>query len=128
MAPARKRSRQRDAVLQCIRSTTCHPTADWIFSRLKPVMPELSRGTVYRNLSILRQEGEICSVGVSGGMEHFDGDVHPHVHFVCTTCGGVTDLMEVPVPGAVEVPGKVNAVALTYHGTCENCLQIENET
>ena len=122
MGPVRKNSRQRSAILACIKSTTCHPTADWVFKALKPEMPELSLGTVYRNLNVLRQEGEIMSVGFNGGMEHFDGDVHPHAHFFCGTCGSVSDLMDVPLPPLPEMAsGTVNAVALTFHGTCRDC-------
>jgi len=128
MRPARNRSRQRTAILDCIRSTTCHPTADWVFKTLKPQMPELSLGTVYRNLNILRQEGDILSVGFTGGMEHFDGDTHPHAHFFCGDCGCVMDLMDVPLPRAPkDVPGTIGAVALTFHGTCQHCLTQETE-
>ena len=128
MRPARNRSRQRMAILDCIRSTTCHPTADWVFKTLKPQMPELSLGTVYRNLNILRQDGEILSVGFAKGMEHFDGDTHPHAHFFCGGCGAVTDLMNVPLPSfPQDAPGAVGAVALTFHGTCQHCLTQETE-
>ena len=124
MRPARNRSKQRLAILDCIRSTTCHPTADWVYKTLRPRMPELSLGTVYRNLNILRQEGQIQSVGYHGGMEHFDGDLHSHAHFFCTDCGAVTDLMEIPVPTAPELAsGRVDAVALSFHGTCSSCLK-----
>ena len=123
MGAARKNSKQRSAILACIKSTTCHPTADWVFKMLKPQMPELSLGTVYRNLNVLRQEGEIMSVGFNGGMEHFDGDVHPHAHFFCGSCGCVSDLMDVPIPQApITSAGTVNAVALTFHGTCQTCM------
>ena len=122
MGPARKNSRQRSAILACIKSTTCHPTADWVYKTLKPQMPDLSLGTVYRNLNILRQEGEIMSVGFNGGMEHFDGDVHPHAHFFCGNCGCVSDLMDVTLPSIPETAeGKISAVALTFHGICRSC-------
>lgn len=129
MRPARNRSRQRTAILDCIRSTTCHPTAHWVFEQLKPQMPELSLGTVYRNLNILRQEGEILSVGFSCGNEHFDGDIHPHAHFFCGDCGSVVDLMDVALPKIpCNAPGEIGAVALTFHGTCQNCLTNATET
>lgn len=128
MRPNRNRSKQRDAILHCIQSTTCHPSADWIYKTLKPEMPGLSLGTVYRNLNILRQEGDIQSVGFNGGMEHFDGDVHPHAHFFCSGCGCVTDLMDVPIPPAPETQsGIISATSLSFHGTCQSCLAKENE-
>ena len=78
---------------------------------------------MYRNLSVLQQQGDIISVGVNGGMEHFDGDLHPHAHFFCKTCGKVTDIMDAPLPKPIEVEGSVEGVALTYHGKCKTCLE-----
>ena len=57
MATVRKHSRKRDAILACLRSTTCHPTAEWVYQQLKPAIPDLSLGTVYRNLSMFKDEG-----------------------------------------------------------------------
>lgn len=126
METLRRNSKKRSAILECIQSTTCHPTADWIFQQLKPTIPDLSLGTVYRNLNVLRQQGDIISVGVSGGMEHFDGDLHPHAHFFCKMCGKVIDVMDAPLPKPVELEGTVDGVALTYHGVCRPCLEQEN--
>ena len=123
MDTLRRTSKKRSAILECIQGTTCHPTADWIFRQLKPEIPDLSLGTVYRNLSVLQQQGDIISVGVNGGMEHFDGDLHPHAHFFCKTCGKVTDLMDAPLPEPIKVEGTVEGVALTYHGKCKTCSQ-----
>lgn len=125
METLRRNTKKRSAILECIQGTTCHPTADWVYTQLKPDWPELSLGTVYRNLNVLRQQGEIISVGFNGGMEHFDGDLHPHAHFFCSVCGRVTDLMEAPLPQPVDCDGRVDAVALTYHGTCGSCLARE---
>lgn len=126
METLRRTSKKRSAILDCIQATTCHPTADWVYKQLKPSIPDLSLGTVYRNLSVLRQQGQIQSVGFNGGMEHFDGDLHPHAHFFCAACGCVEDLMEAPIPRPVKVDGRVDAVALTYHGVCKNCLEKQN--
>lgn len=59
----RKHSKKRDAILECVRSTKEHPTADWVYSQLKPSIPDLSLGTVYRNLASFKREGVISSVG-----------------------------------------------------------------
>ena len=128
MRPARNRSRQREAILSVIQSTTCHPTAEWVYTTLKPHMPELSLGTVYRNLAILQEEGTIQSVGHGGGKEHFDGDMHPHAHLFCSRCGQVLDLMDVPpTPIPKTDLGEIAAVELTFHGTCRNCLAEDTE-
>ncbi|MDR2362995.1 MAG: transcriptional repressor [Spirochaetaceae bacterium] len=88
----RKHSKKRDAILEVIRSTLSHPGAQWVYERLKPVIPGLSLGTVYRNITFFRQEGLVVSLGVVNGEERFDGDVKPHPHLVCRHCGRVVDI------------------------------------
>ena len=69
MEKIRKRSKKRDAILACICGTDCHPSAEWVYTQLKPQIPDLSLGTVYRNISMFREEGTIVSVGVVNGLE-----------------------------------------------------------
>ena len=71
MSIARKHSRKRDAILECLRCTTSHPTAEWVYTQLKPTIPDLSLATVYRNLAMFKDEGTIDSVGVYNGLEPF---------------------------------------------------------
>ena len=66
MEGKRKHSRKRDAILDCMRNTTCHPTAEWVYQQLKPIYPDLSLGTVYRNLAMFKESGTIQSIGVVG--------------------------------------------------------------
>ena len=127
MEAASKHFRKRDAILDCIRTTKVHPSAEWVFSQLKPMIPDLSLGTVYRNLSLFRQQGKIISVGTVHGVERFDGNVNPHVHFICTGCGAVLDLEEMTVPDSLTVQaagctgGAVLECNLSFTGTCETC-------
>ena len=83
-----KKSRKRDAILACVCSTDTHPTAEWVYTQLKPDIPDLSLGTVYRNLAMFRREGIIGSAGVVNGLERYDRNPLPHAHFVCTQCSG----------------------------------------
>jgi Fur family peroxide stress response transcriptional regulator len=92
MVAGRKRSKKREAILEALRSTGSHPGAQWIYERLKPLIPDLSLGTVYRNLSLFREEGRVVSVGVVNGEERFDAITRPHPHWVCEGCGKVLDL------------------------------------
>lgn len=96
----RKHSDKRDAILQALVSTTAHPSAQWLYDKLKPRIPNLSLGTVYRNINLFRHEGLVASVGVVNGEERFDGVVAPHPHLVCTRCGRVMDLPCPEAPGA----------------------------
>jgi Fur family peroxide stress response transcriptional regulator len=88
----RKHSKKRDAILGVMKATSSHPGARWVYEQLMPCIPGLSLGTVYRNISLFREEGELVSVGVVRGEERFDARVQPHPHFICTKCGKIIDL------------------------------------
>ena len=92
MEKLRRFSRQRQMVLDVVKNRTKHPTADKVYEILKKDHPEISLGTVYRNLNLLAEMGEISRVETSSVKDHFDGNQHPHAHFVCRKCGGVFDL------------------------------------
>lgn len=92
MATIRRRSKKREAILQCLRQSKAHPSAEWIYQQLKPVHPDLSLGTVYRNLALFRESGEIVSVATVHGVERLDGCTEPHAHFICEVCDAVLDL------------------------------------
>ncbi len=124
-----KHFRKRDAILTCLRQTKTHPSADWIYSQLKPQIPDLSLGTVYRNLTLFKEQGLARSLGTVNGVERFDGDTEPHVHFVCSCCGGVQDLPQMQVPqtlaeGAMSA-GKIESCVLTFFGQCQDCMNKE---
>ena len=130
MATVRKHSRKRDAILACLRSTTCHPTAEWVYQQLKPAIPDLSLGTVYRNFNLFQQEGKLISVGVVNGLERFDACTVPHAHFICTHCGAVIDVDTVDpsehLIAQVEC-GAVRECTLTFSGICNSCIRTDAE-
>ena len=125
----RNYSKKREAILAKIRSTTSHPTAEWVHRELKSDYPDLSLGTVYRNIGLFKEEGEIISVGTVAGQERFDGNVKPHAHFICGNCRAVIDI-ETPTvqPEAVEhlrqMGYGVDRVDLTVYGACSACQNI----
>lgn len=129
METVRKHSKKRDAILACLRGTDTHPSAEWVYARLKPQIPDLSLATVYRNLSLFKETGEIISLGTVNGLERFDGRTDPHVHFACSCCGSVVDLPEIPVPGELTVAaeqqsgGKIDECRLTFYGLCASCAE-----
>lgn len=130
MEQSRKHSHKRDAILACLRGTTSHPSAEWIYSQLKPAIPGLSLATVYRNLSLFKANGLICSVGVVNGLERFDGNIQPHAHFICRRCGCVQDLPELPIPHALCREAEaaagcdVEECTLRFTGLCRICRDI----
>ena len=129
MMPVRKHSRKRDAILSCVRGTTCHPTAEWVYTQLKPTIPDLSLATVYRNLAMFKAEGTIDSVGVYDGLERFDFRTDPHAHFICRVCGAVSDInwLELPEDTLSEVErqtgSKVESCRIAVTGVCAGCVK-----
>lgn len=127
MEPRSKHFRKRDAILHYLRSTDAHPSAETVYATLKHEIPDLSLGTVYRNLSLFKQQGLIQSLGSVNGVERFDGTVEPHVHFICNGCGCIQDLHRMQVPeelchsAARETGAKVENCLLTFTGLCGNC-------
>ena len=125
-----KHFRKRDAILSCLRQTTEHPSADWVYAKLKPEIPDLSLGTVYRNLALFKEQGLITSLGTVKGVERFDGNTAPHVHYICSGCGKVLDLAEIQVPEELNTAasrasgGQVESCQLIFHGRCAGCKEI----
>ena len=132
MERTRKHSRKRDAILDCIRRTKCHPTAEWVYQTLKPEYPDLSLGTVYRNLVFFQEQGVVKSVGVVNGQERFDATVAPHSHFVCNGCGAVIDLHQLKMDDHLDEKVheqyhfSVQKHELTFFGKCLTCIQNNN--
>ncbi len=91
-----RHTEQRRIVYEVLRSTKTHPTADWIYEQARRRMPKISLGTVYRNLNVLRDEGLVRELHGVDRRAHFDADVSPHAHFVCTRCGKIRDVVPAP--------------------------------
>ena len=132
MERAIRYSKKREAILTQIQGTSCHPSAEWVYQQLRPLHPDLSLGTVYRNLAFFQAQGLIQSVGVVQGQERFDGIVTPHSHFICDCCGSVLDLPDVQ-PGqeleravSQQYGLAVERCELTFYGLCPNCTDQQN--
>ncbi len=131
MEPRTKQFRKRNAILTCLRSTDCHPSAEMVHEMLQKEHPDISLATVYRNLALFKQQGLIQSLGTVGGIERFDANTAPHVHFICNHCTAVMDLPQIAVPEQLRstaesaAGGKVSECQLSFAGTCQNCCQKE---
>lgn len=127
-------SRKRSAILRALQSTDCHPTADWVYAKLKPKYPNLSLGTVYRNLKKFCESGRAISVGVINGQEHFDGNVEPHSHMVCEKCGDVLDIPqaffnEEQLEGLSKVYGhQMTEAEVVFKGLCKECCHTQEKS
>ncbi len=119
-------SRQREAILNVLCSTKSHPTASWIYENVQVTLPNISLGTVYRNLALLESEGVIRKISVGDNHEHFDGDTSQHSHFYCKSCSQITDIFidtkETRKQVERDTGFKVDFGTYTFIGVCKNCL------
>lgn len=132
---ALKYSRQREAIKNYLMSTKEHPTADMVYNKIRDEYPNISLGTVYRNLALLVELGEAVKVPSLDGCDHFDGDTSRHYHFVCTDCKSITDLNAQAVGDMKELheranryfSGTIEGSSVYFYGKCENCKEKQSE-
>ncbi len=122
-----RKSKQRQKILGILKSTKSHPTASWIYDMLKPGFPSLSLGNVYRNLSILAEQGCIQELKFGSTFDRYDGNVNPHYHFICELCGMIKDIeiehndeLNRKVEEATNY--KVKNHRLEFFGYCDECM------
>lgn len=125
-----KRSRQREAILEVVQGTKCHPTADWVYSEVRKVIPNISLGTVYRNLSMLSENGTIQKLHIGTSSEHFDGNPDVHYHVYCTQCGRIDDIEAEPFESfnswaADMYDGEIFEHHTMFMGKCSQCKKIK---
>ena len=126
--PGQRFSHQRERIYQAVRDSGEHPTAEMVYQSLKPEMPRLSLGTVYRNLHQMAQEGRLTEI--QGAVVRFDGCTAPHTHLRCLRCGGVFDLKEIPYDRTLDDLAARQGVqilghALLFTGICSACADKE---
>ena len=121
-----RHSKQRDALIEILKSTDRHPTADTLYMEMRKRFPNVSLATVYRNLRQLSECGEIMTIAAGTGAEHFDGNFNPHYHFVCRDCGNVFDIamenMDFLNNNVSEKTGyEIETHSLLFYGKCKDC-------
>ncbi|MCI9676484.1 MAG: transcriptional repressor [Lachnospiraceae bacterium] len=127
---ALKYSRQREMIKDFLMTRKDHPTADIVYMNVRKQNPNISLGTVYRNLTLLADIGEIARLRVGDGVDHFDADTSPHYHFVCTECGSVIDLEMDSIEGILEIAGAhfdghIAGHVTHFYGICGNCAKLK---
>jgi Fur family peroxide stress response transcriptional regulator len=121
-----KRSRQRDAILSYLQETTQHPTAEQVYEAVKKIYPQISVGTVYRNLSLLAENGQVRCLTYDPQTLHFDGNVVPHHHLYCKACKRIIDL-ELGDLSFLDTlaencsHGQIESHDICFSGLCEGC-------
>ncbi len=122
-------SKQREVILELVRSTHSHPTADWVYTQVRKKMPNVSLGTVYRNLGQL-VDANVINVLKYDGVVHYDGNVAEHQHFSCQVCGNIFDI-DVDVSdlmNQVETKTRYHVADYQLHiiGICNTCHRNKN--
>ena len=122
-----RNTRQRGVILDILQESCSHPTAEIIYREARRVLPNISLGTVYRNLNFLRDQGNVREIRPSeGGSSRFDGADTPHAHFHCVHCSA---LLDIPLPESLEnirfagteKISAVSAIDLHVIGSCSGC-------
>lgn len=127
-----KYSRQRQEIKNFLMSRKDHPTADVVYMNVRQQYPNISLGTVYRNLTLLADMGEITRLHLGDGVDHFDADTSPHYHFVCSKCGQVMDLHMNNIDSIVDIAGmnfngEIQGHITYFYGICGNCNEPDGE-
>ncbi len=121
-----RKTKQKEVILKVLKGSHSHPTAEGIYEQVKQEIPNISLGTVYRNLRLLKQGGDIVELDLVGTLSRFDGDTQPHYHFRCEECGRIFDVDE-PVDRAMDdkvarkTGFKVTHHRLEFRGLCQHC-------
>lgn len=123
-----KYSRQREAIKEFLMTRKDHPTADAVYMNVKEEFPNISLGTVYRNLTLLSDIGEIMKLNIGDGADHFDGNPAPHYHFICTECHSVIDLEMDNIDSINEIAGvnfdgQIAGHITHFYGLCGKCTK-----
>lgn len=120
-------SKQRELILSNLKNRHDHPTAEMIYQDLKHEHPNLSLGTVYRNLNQLYQNKQINRLDFGDPMVRFDGNIHPHMHFICEKCGTIYDIDTDDRIIKKQLQSlhhhQIKTIHIKMTGTCQQCCQ-----
>lgn len=125
-----KYSRQREAIKNCLMGRTDHPTADTIYQTIRETFPNISLGTVYRNLTFLAENSEILRISCGEHSERFDGNTSPHHHCICSRCGRVDDIFGlndqiIDELAGIRYSGRILGHQTYFYGLCAECAEYE---
>ena len=123
-------SKQRETIYEVLKNDWSHPNVDDIYTQVKQLIPDISLGTVYRNLNLLADHKRIARLDIGDGVIHFDARIDSHFHMICKQCGSIQDIVCQPAI-LEELINKVNeqsehvveSAQILFHGTCLHCLK-----
>jgi len=122
-----RHSRQREAIMEYLRSTCAHPAAETIYSNIRESIPNISLGTVYRNLTLLEELGMIHRIPQGSDPDRFDADMSSHDHLKCTVCGSLTDIRldtgTIDSLASAQSGADITGHDIIFYGICPACLK-----
>lgn len=125
-----KYSKQRESIKNFLVTRYDHPTAETVYLNIRKEFPNISLGTVYRNLNLLAEIGEIQKLSPGIGPDRFDGNPAPHYHFICRHCGCVMDLTvsgldHINILAGQDFDGEIEGHITYFYGSCPSCKASE---
>ena len=119
-------SKQREMILETLKENVVHPTAEYLYEKVKEKNEKISLATLYRNLNKLAQKGIIKKIDGLDTSSHFDHNTHKHYHFICKNCGKIFDVSADVTPDLVERTSQFTDFIIKSHdvvfsGICKNC-------
>ena len=129
-----RRSKQRDVIKEILDNDDTHPTAEAIYEQARHVIPDLSLGTVYRNLKLLSERGIIHTIKVSDNIVHYDANLDDHHHMVCDCCGTILDIklddnmLQSIAAYFAAMDLQLGNSPILFHGICKDCKNKQEVT
>lgn len=130
MTGQRRNSRQRTLILQAVQRSCSHPSAEEVYREVQRQIPQISLGTVYRNLNLLEESGMIRRIHTGVGSDRFDGITVKHPHFICSCCKRAFDLTysKETVPEQLAGMfytdgGEIREIQVQAFGICRDCME-----
>jgi Fur family peroxide stress response transcriptional regulator len=127
-----KKTKQKEAILAALKSTRSHPTADWIYKQVRALVPNIGLATVYRNLKLLKEHGDIVELDMGADLRRFDAYTENHYHFRCSRCSEVFDIdeqvnKELDERVKIKTGFDVFYHRLEFRGICSSCKNCQLE-
>ena len=117
---------QRLAILKFLDGNTGHPSAEDIYNSIKKIYPTVSFATVYNTLQALRDRGEVAEITIDFQKKHYDPDLRPHHHIICTQCNKIADVFQdyseaLQLPYHIKDEFQATANHVNFYGICKKC-------